>query len=73
MRKVTFGGVNSLDSYLARRNYAVDWLLWGEEAADMSSFWETIDTVLMGRRTFEAGSEGMPGVIRMAASMSPTE
>lgn len=54
MRKVTFGGANSLDNYFARPDDAVDWLLWGDEAAElMSSFWKTIDTVVMGRRTYE--------------------
>jgi dihydrofolate reductase len=54
MRKVTFGGANSLDNYLARKDDAVDWLLWGKEAASyMTAFWKTIDTVLMGRKTYE--------------------
>jgi hypothetical protein len=46
MRKVTFGGANSLDNYIARKDDAVDWLLWGEEAeAFMKEYWQTIDTV----------------------------
>jgi dihydrofolate reductase len=54
MRKVTFGGANSLDNYLARPDHAVDWLLWGEEAAAyMADYWKTIDTILMGRKTYE--------------------
>jgi dihydrofolate reductase len=54
VRKVTFGGANSLDNFLARPNHAVDWLLWGEEAAAVTAdFWKTIDTVLMGRKTYE--------------------
>lgn len=54
VRKVTFGGANSLDNYLARKDQAVDWLLWGDEAASvMADYWKTIDTVLMGRKTFE--------------------
>jgi dihydrofolate reductase len=54
MRKVTFGGANSLDNYLARKDHAVDWLRWGDEAAAvMASYWKTIDTVLMGRKTYE--------------------
>jgi dihydrofolate reductase len=54
MRKVTFGGANSLDNYVARPDHAVDWLLWGEEAAAvMTDYWKTIDTVLMGRKTYE--------------------
>jgi dihydrofolate reductase len=54
MRKVTFGGASSLDNYLARPDHAVDWLLWGKEAAAvMNDYWKTIDTVLMGRKTYE--------------------
>lgn len=54
MRKITFGGANSLDNYLARPDNAVDWLLWGEEvAAVMTDYWKNIDTVLMGRKTYE--------------------
>jgi dihydrofolate reductase len=54
MRKVTFGGANSLDNYIARPDHAVDWLMWGKEAADyMRDYWKTIDTVLWGRKTYE--------------------
>ena len=61
MRKVTFGGANSLDNYIARKDDAVDWLMWGKEAASiMAGFWKTIDTVVMGRKTFEVA-------LRMAA------
>jgi hypothetical protein len=43
VRKVTFGGANSLDNYLVRPDHAVDWLLWGEEAAAaMTDYWKTI-------------------------------
>src|SRR2546427_13130213 len=67
MRKVTFGGANSLDNYFARKDDAVDWLLWTEEVNDIQEkFWKTIDTVVMGRRTYEVASkQGMysyPGV-----------
>jgi dihydrofolate reductase len=54
MRKVTFGGANSLDNYFARKDDAVDWLLWCDEAAQyMTTYWKNIDTILMGRRTYE--------------------
>ena len=70
MRKVTFGGANSLDNFIARKDDAVDWLLWGDEAASyMKEFWKTIDTVVMGRRTYEValrlskgGGGAYPGV-----------
>lgn len=57
MRKVTFGGANSLDNYFARRDDSVDWLKWGKEAsALMTDYWKTIDTVVMGRRTYEVAT-----------------
>ncbi|MGH9930547.1 MAG: dihydrofolate reductase family protein [Pyrinomonadaceae bacterium] len=69
MRKVTFGGANSLDNYIARKDDAVDWLMWGKEAASiMADFWKTIDTVVMGRKTYEValrmgvGGGAYPGV-----------
>ncbi len=67
MRKITFGGANSLDNFIARKDDAVDWLLWTNEVAEiMSSFWKTIDTVLWGRRTYEvaarSGKVSYPGV-----------
>jgi dihydrofolate reductase len=61
MRKVVFGGANSLDNYIARPDGAVDWLLWGEEAAEiMKSFWERFDTMVMGRKTWEAAMANAP-------------
>jgi dihydrofolate reductase len=55
-RKVTFGGACSLDGFFARKNDAVDWLIWSDEAGKiMRDYWETIDTIVMGRKTYEAG------------------
>ena len=79
MRKVTFGGANSLDNYLARLDHAVDWLLWGDEAAAvMADFWKTIDTILMGRKTYEVAvrsgqPDGYPGVRNYVFSRTLTE
>lgn len=54
MRKVTFGGANSLDNFFARKDDSVDWLMWSDEAAAvMKDYWKTIDTMVMGRRTYE--------------------
>lgn len=56
MRKVTFGGANSLDNYFARKDDSVDWLMWSDEAAAMmKDYWAKIDTILMGRKTYEVG------------------
>ena len=69
MRKVTFGGANSLDNFIARKDDAVDWLLWNKEVTEIiESFWKNIDTVVMGRRTYQVaarmgqGGAGYPGV-----------
>lgn len=62
MRKVTFGGANSLDNFIARPDGAVDWLLWGEEAQSIiADFWTTIDTVVMGRKTYEVALKQSKG------------
>lgn len=56
MRKITFGGASSFDNYFARKDHAVDWLMWSDEAASMmTDYWKTIDTILMGRKTYEVG------------------
>jgi dihydrofolate reductase len=69
MRKITFGGAISLDNYLARPDHAVDWLMWSKEANKvMADYWKTIDTILMGRKTYEIavrnakGGNAYPGV-----------
>jgi dihydrofolate reductase len=62
MRKVTFGGANSLDNYFARKDDAVDWLLWSDEAMKvMTDYWKTIDTILMGRKTYEVALKQSKG------------
>jgi dihydrofolate reductase len=54
MRKVTFRVANSLDNYIARTDGVFDWILGGEEAnSAMTEFWKTIDTVVLGRKTYE--------------------
>jgi dihydrofolate reductase len=67
MRKVTLGLANSLDNYIARKDGADDWLLYGEEVNDISAeFLKTVDTFLIGRKTYEVmvkyGSTSYPGV-----------
>lgn len=61
MRKVTFGGANSLDNFIARKNHAVDWLMWSDEAGEiMQSFWANVDTIIMGRKTYEVAMKNAP-------------
>lgn len=71
MRTVTYGAACSLDHYIAREDGAVDWLHWSNDvAAIMAAYWKTIDTILMGRKTYDvaAGSQspamrGMKGYV----------
>src|SRR5262245_12653588 len=54
MRKVVFGGANSLDNYFARKDDAVDWLMWSDEVSEiMADYFKSFDTIVMGRRTYE--------------------
>ncbi|HLN97084.1 MAG TPA: dihydrofolate reductase family protein [Pyrinomonadaceae bacterium] len=69
MRKVTFGGANSLDNYFARKDDAVDWLMWSDEVGEiMADYFRNFDTIVMGRRTYEVavasghGGGSYPGI-----------
>jgi dihydrofolate reductase len=66
VRIVTFGVANSLDNFIARLNHATDWLSWTDEVAEISAeYWKTIDTVVMGRKTYDVavkmGMTSYPG------------
>lgn len=81
MRKVTFGGANSLDNYFARKDDSVDWLMWTDEVSTiMAEFWKSIDTVVMGRKTYEValrmgagGGNHYPGITTYVFSRTLTK
>jgi dihydrofolate reductase len=61
MRKVTFGCANSLDNYIAREDGSFDWIMHCEEANQiMKDFWSRIDTMIMGRKTWEVAQQYAP-------------
>ena len=61
MRTITYGGATSLDGFLARADHATDWLMWCDEAAEyMKLYWAKIDTILMGRKTYEVAVKNSP-------------
>lgn len=61
MRKVIFGGANSLDNYIAREDGSYDWIMFGEEAADlMKDMWSKFDTIVMGRKTYDVAAQNAP-------------
>lgn len=70
MRLVTYGGACSLDGFIAGPNGEADWITFSREVgAIMEAYWAGIDTLLMGRRTWEVaqsysgGSDpGMSGI-----------
>jgi dihydrofolate reductase len=82
MRTVTFGVACSLDGYIAREDHGVDWLQWSDDVAAITAdVWASFDTVVMGRKTYEAalrgGTTAYPGVTNyvfsrtMAAAPDP--
>lgn len=70
MRKVTFGGAISLDDLIARKDDAVDWLMWSDEAGEiMKDFWSRTDCILMGRKTYEVSQKMNPSGKKPHAAM----
>ena len=62
MRKVTYGAACSLDGYIAAADGAVDWLRFSPEVqAFMEAYWPTVDTILVGRATWEVAARQDPG------------
>jgi len=65
MRRVRYAVAASLDGYIAGPNGEADWIIM-DPAIDFNSFFKQFDTVLLGRRTFEAmassGKAGIPGM-----------
>ncbi len=54
MRKLVLGLGTSLDGYIARPDGAVDFLFMPKDYS-MAPFFATIDTAVMGRKTYDAG------------------
>ena len=62
MRLVTYGGACSLDGFIARADGAVDWLHFSPDvAAIMKDYWARIDTMLVGRKTWEVMAASFGG------------
>jgi dihydrofolate reductase len=61
MRRVIYGGATSLDNFLTAADGGIGWLRWSDDAAAiMKTMWEHIDTIVMGRKTYEFARGGMP-------------
>jgi len=54
MRKVTYGGASSLDALITGPDESIDWIRRSDEGAElMKEMWRGVDTMLMGRKTYE--------------------
>jgi dihydrofolate reductase len=54
MRSVSYGGACSLDGYLTGPDGALDWLHFSPDVQRIvTEYWKGIDTILMGRKTWE--------------------
>ena len=54
MRKVSYGGACSADAYITGPDEAVDWIRMSDDVnAIMAESWKAVDTILMGRKTYE--------------------
>jgi dihydrofolate reductase len=72
MRTVTYGAACSLDGFIAGSDGGIDWLHFSRDVQDvMQKYWATVDTMLMGRKTWEVatamsagkgGGDGTAGV-----------
>lgn len=57
MRTVTYGAACTFDGFIAGKNGAFDWIQSSKGATEiMASYWKTIDTLLMGRKTWEVAA-----------------
>ena len=54
MRTVTYGAACSLDGFIAPKDGSMDWLHFSRDVQEyMATYWASIDTMLMGRKTWE--------------------
>jgi dihydrofolate reductase len=82
MRIVTYGAACSLDGFIAPPDGSMDWLHFSRDVQDfMNSYWASVDTMLMGRKTWEAamamgggggGGGGMGGITTYVFSRTLT-
>ena len=62
MRTVTYGGACSLDGFIVGPDGALDWLRHSPAVGEiMSEYFKTIDTMLMGRKTWEFAAQHAGG------------
>ena len=61
MRTVTYGGAVSLDGFLAGVDGSIDWLHFSKDVQQvMTDYWKNVDTILMGRKTYDFAAANTP-------------
>lgn len=69
MRTVTYGGAVSLDGFLAGVDGSIDWLHFSKDVQQvMTDYWKDVDTILMGRKTYEVSV-----AMRPSSAKKPTK
>ena len=68
MRIVTYGGAVSLDGFLAGADGSIDWLHFSKDVQQvMTDYWKDVDTILMGRKTYEVSVAQNPSSAKKPA------
>lgn len=68
MRTVTYGAACTLDGFIAGKDGEIDWLHFSKDVSQiMRDYWRSIDTILMGRKTWDqavrmGGGKSSPGM-----------
>jgi dihydrofolate reductase len=79
MRKVTYGGANSADNFIAGPGEVMDWLRMTDDVqAIVAESWKGVDAMLVGRKTWEfaqamGGAPAMPGIKSYVFSRTMSE
>jgi dihydrofolate reductase len=74
MRTVTYGGAVSLDGFLAGVDGSIDWLHYSKDVQQvMTDYWKDVDTILMGRKTYEVSVAQRPSSAKKPAKATRTK
>ena len=74
MRTVTYGGAVSLDGFLAGVDGSIDWLHFSKDVQQvMTDYWKDVDTILMGRKTYEVSLAMRPSPAKKPAKAKSTK
>jgi dihydrofolate reductase len=74
MPTVTYGGAVSLDGFLAGVDGSIDWLHFSKDVQQvMTDYWKDVDTILMGRKTYEVSVAMRPSSAKRPTKAKSTK